>query len=554
MAAGIRSLGAGPLRLLRSVGGQLLLAVAVTLGAGALFQIWQSQAWDRENIERGERDRLRAVAAAAAANISGEQHEAAALASPGQDAFTTWAEAPPDAVDIHARLERVQARAGFSTPIYTLRVREEAQAAVLASPDQTHADAMEFIATSAEAPYWRHRYAYRPEMAGALLRGEAAATAPYEDKHGVWLSAYAPILDADGGVVAILEVDAPFSQLQAAHHARLNRQIALVAGVGVGGFFLLVLIARRFAGGFQLIERAARRLGEGDLATPCEAGNFGEVAHLTAALEQARSSLAARAARVQAEAEALLQQRDLALRGIDDASLRRREALKEAAEVVRAAVQFGSGVPTIVRLADLGYQSASILAAPTIDLAAGTPLTLHVGNRETGQRARVPATVVGRTEHSPTLIEYDLRVNTDSRFVSFPQPVDRIMNGRAAMRVRPSRKAPVSATLVIGAEPLRCAVEDLSVTGMSLTAPCETGALARAGTQLRIDIHVPNRAEPICFDVRVARIQALEDGGTRVGVQLVEGTGGGLAHRQQALGEYVAARHREMVATSEAAV
>lgn len=50
-------------------------------------------------------------------------------------------------------------------------------------------------------------YTLRPGMLEVFTKGVAHATEPYEDEHGMWISAYAPIRDSNGAVVGLLEVD-----------------------------------------------------------------------------------------------------------------------------------------------------------------------------------------------------------------------------------------------------------------------------------------------------------------------------------------------------------
>jgi hypothetical protein len=44
-------------------------------------------------------------------------------------------------------------------------------------------------------------------MIPVLEKGTVTATELYRDEHGEWISAYAPIRDARGAIVGLLEVD-----------------------------------------------------------------------------------------------------------------------------------------------------------------------------------------------------------------------------------------------------------------------------------------------------------------------------------------------------------
>lgn len=540
-----------PIALFRSVAGRLVVAMFIALAFGAGLQIWQSHAWDRANIKQAELAGIRGIAAATAANISGDAHEAAAHASPSKDQFTTWAAAPDGARELHQLLALVVTQTRLDTPIYTLRVRDDSFDAVRTQQNKVHKDAMEFIATSAEAPYWRHLYDYRPEMGPALWGGTPAITGIYESGNQAWISAYAPVFDSDGQVVAILEVDEHYEDILTAQDSRLRSHSLFFAGVGASVFLMVLLIMRRLATGFDLIQASANRLGDGDFVTPADAGSYFEVEFLAKALERARDSLAQREASMRGASAQIAQQRDLALRGITDASFKRRKALKDAKDVVRAALQVGKGSPVAVRLADISYRSASVHAKATLDLPPGAPVRLRIGSTTSGRNLVVQSTVVKRVALSEQVYEYDLRMDLEATHISFPQPVHRIMNSRAAMRVKPTAPGQVAGAILIEGRRLPVQVMDVSVTGAGVRLNTPTEIVAQWGTRLVLELTFAERSEPVIFDVDVARIWRHQDDTTRMGLDLYDAKEGGFARRQQALADFVRTRSREMTATTE---
>ncbi len=68
----------------------------------------------------------------------------------------------------------------------------------------------EFVITSSETPFYRHEYVKFPEK---LLQNydEGGTLDIYESENGKWISAFAPIRDAEGNTVAIVQVDELFS-------------------------------------------------------------------------------------------------------------------------------------------------------------------------------------------------------------------------------------------------------------------------------------------------------------------------------------------------------
>lgn len=68
-----------------------------------------------------------------------------------------------------------------------------------------------FGISSAEKQYFRHEYNHPPEV--LLNKYEEGAMIPmYKDENGTWLSAFAPIKDANGDVIGVVQADMPFDQ------------------------------------------------------------------------------------------------------------------------------------------------------------------------------------------------------------------------------------------------------------------------------------------------------------------------------------------------------
>ena len=281
-----------PKTLLNRLVGVVALIGAVLAIATALWVARSAQHTARE-VTDAEQARILTIATTLAPWIDGDVHQALVRQEPSTDSVTTWAEAPPDARRLHAALQRIATDNGLTNPIYTIRLRPTARSEVTEAPDQPHPDAMEFVLSSSDAPYWLHGYAYKPEMRQALFDGKPAVAQPYTDQHGQWISAYAPITGGDGRVVALLEVDAPLSSLLARVHER-TRQTMLVAGFA----FLLMLaivalLLSRTTRSLSHLEASAARFGRGDYDTPIFAEGVREVVQLAETLESARKQIRA---------------------------------------------------------------------------------------------------------------------------------------------------------------------------------------------------------------------------------------------------------------------
>ena len=235
---------------------------------------------------------LSGVASTLAASVDGADH--ASWASIPRDDFVRWADAPASIREMHALFLEVETRAELGTPIYSLRLRDSHRAQVLAAPDRRHPHAMEFLLTSAVNPYWRHTYDYRPDMAPTLFQGRASVAAPYDDAHGSWVSAYAPIRDAAGAIVGLVEADRRLGEFEQALFGRLKLRW-LIEAVGLGVLLVLCyLYARRTLSDIVRLEQAAARMAAGRYETAIESkGLGGATRSLMTTLEALRKTIVA---------------------------------------------------------------------------------------------------------------------------------------------------------------------------------------------------------------------------------------------------------------------
>jgi len=271
--------------------GRLIGLLVASLVVG-LFAILAAEYFTVErSLIRETHRHIAAVASTLATTMNGAVHAEGHYALP-RDAFSTWRDAPPAIRALHARFRGVEESSELGTPVYSLRIRSERLEAVKAAPDRLHPGAMEFLVTSAPAPYWRHTYDYRPEMGPTLFEGRASLAHPYEDEHGAWLSAYAPIRAADGRIVGLVETDQRLDVLKGELQVRLLQRWGievLALGALLAIFFVFT---RRTLGSIAALERAASRMAAGDYQTPVQVDGEGPVQALAHSLEAARERTA----------------------------------------------------------------------------------------------------------------------------------------------------------------------------------------------------------------------------------------------------------------------
>ncbi|MCB9536712.1 MAG: HAMP domain-containing protein [Myxococcales bacterium] len=166
-------------------------------------------------------------------------------------------------------LRAVKEAAGLDSPVYTLR---------------RDGSMTRFVVMTNETPFVGDPYELRPGMAATFERGQPGAEGPYDDAHGTWISAWAPLFDADGAVIAVLQADAEVGGLIAALRTEALQQVVFgLAGIAVA-FLLAFVLARGVARPIAAIAEAADRVGTGDFSVRVEVRGDDEVAALGRAI------------------------------------------------------------------------------------------------------------------------------------------------------------------------------------------------------------------------------------------------------------------------------
>jgi len=176
---------------------------------------------------------------------------------------------------VRAALAAIQDENGVETPIYTLTdfdpAARQARFMVMSRGPGVPGEAYDLVPALLEP------------LAQAFREGRATRTHVYENQHGTWITAFAPIRDPRGRVRAVLDVDyrvnVYLERLAGLRHTVLG--ISLLGGLvalGVG-----LLLARRITGPVSQLTRGVARVAEGDLSQPLPVSSRDEVGQLTRA-------------------------------------------------------------------------------------------------------------------------------------------------------------------------------------------------------------------------------------------------------------------------------
>lgn len=219
----------------------LILVLVGYLLITAYFTFWN---YRRQSEQYEERSlfRLEGIANSLALQINGETHQKVTARYTQKDAVLFNAQ-DTDYFQIHYLLRRNYEANMLETPVYTMIL-------------DTTKRIFEFIATSNDAPYFRHAYnSFHPILLERYTEGGQIPM--YTDQFGMWLTAFAPVRDNRGHTVAIVMVDERFDAftIKAKNAALRNLAIALCLILPV--ILLLILGLRRL---LRREERMKKRL------------------------------------------------------------------------------------------------------------------------------------------------------------------------------------------------------------------------------------------------------------------------------------------------------
>jgi signal transduction histidine kinase len=128
-------------------------------------------------------------------------------------------------------------------------LRQNFEANMLKSPTytmifDTTQRVFEFVATSADSPYYRHIYdSFQPILKGKYTEGGVIPM--YMDRFGMWISAFAPIRNVKGETVAIVMVDEKFDTFMARAKEAAWRNLAIALFIILPVIWLLIYLLRR---------------------------------------------------------------------------------------------------------------------------------------------------------------------------------------------------------------------------------------------------------------------------------------------------------------------
>ena len=180
---------------LKSPTRRIFTFVILSFASMAIYLISQHYFSTIQEIQTLTLQNLQNMANTVALQIDGDEHETMMLMHQSKDDIK-HKNADIIYYKIHTTLQNNLASANIKSPIYTFVF-------------DTTSHTFNFGVTSSEQPYFRHQYSSPPpELVKNMEKG--GKLEKYKDEFGYWLSAFAPIKNKKGKVVALLQVDEKF--------------------------------------------------------------------------------------------------------------------------------------------------------------------------------------------------------------------------------------------------------------------------------------------------------------------------------------------------------
>ncbi|MDD4202752.1 MAG: HD domain-containing protein, partial [Candidatus Omnitrophica bacterium] len=166
----------------------------------------------------------------------------------------------------------------ITEPFYLLKRKSKNKVSIIVTTDRGNISGGEYLINSA--------------LEATFDKKKATFSSIYKDKNGMWISAYAPIRDAKGDVLYVLEINREISYYLALVRTKAF-QIVLVCFLGcVIGMFLGSLFLRPILESIGFLSAAARKIKKGDYESPIQEVNTrDEIEHLAVTMEHMRRSL-----------------------------------------------------------------------------------------------------------------------------------------------------------------------------------------------------------------------------------------------------------------------
>ncbi|MTI39965.1 sensor histidine kinase [Fulvivirga lutimaris] len=209
---------------------RLMLVVLIGIAVLLVYFIASSHYLSLRKSKEHVLQKLRSVAVTASMMIDGDDHQ---YLSRNYKRKNDLIDSKDDSVymELHQVLKNIKELNNLSSPIYTMVYNGKS-------------DEYEFIITSSDEPYYRHMFVNYPSQL-KMNYAYGGVIDEYQTENGTWLSAFAPIKNSKGEVVANLQVDEKFDDFIAEANADLVKNITVTSVLFVPFMLFLYSFMKR---------------------------------------------------------------------------------------------------------------------------------------------------------------------------------------------------------------------------------------------------------------------------------------------------------------------
>ena len=500
--------------------GRLLAVVCYVVIVGNIATLTVLYNQSAANVERTERVRLRSVVVPLAQQIDGDMHEAAARAHPTPDDLSDWSLGSDELRYLHQQIQSVARHLGLTGAISTLRLRPDRLESVYSNYKSIHPDAYELILTSRDTPDWRSHRIYAPRMARAQFARMISSSGVYVDGSGRWISAYAPIIDSNDEVVAILEVRSSVEDLFEEVRLQAMQQGSLIAVIALTIILGIAYITGKLGRDLNAIERAAEQLGRGNLTKTIQVGGGPEVQRLASSMEFARRRLLKNSLIIDKVRQDFERRLELVRLGFDFGGHSRRKQISSAMAEMGFELQMGTNQRVEASVMDLNGPRWSFRVTDSSATLWRRGMEISIRIEATLRRPEVVLTSTVDSvywDEGTTIVHLALGA---IRFEEFLSPaVVRLLDRRENVRVSDEARGQLRCSLLVHltGERRDATITDICRTGVGVLVSDTVPEISRWGPNLFVTIRLASgHPEKVPAEIRYV---CLEDGHTRLGLE-----------------------------------
>jgi hypothetical protein len=377
---------------------------------------------------------LRAEAAAMAASVDGDLHEALTVGY-GTQQLKDWSSAPDEVRAYRRELKSKASQLSLDATVTTYRIKSAERMNVEARSNEIRPDALqEFFTSDDTRTAWGADTPYLPDMELPLVPHQPVAIM-LEDEASSQITAFAAIESYQGDLVGFVRLDTPAPTVASMASQRTSALIPAMGGAGM--ILLLVLFGVTAPLGRDLRKLTDRiaTLGRREDSEPTSSTlrDLSDVLDQAQQTEKNISRLLQREATARTDLEARLRDAEL---GLCPSRKSYRDRFAKAADQIQATISVDSNHSVPGTLVDLTLEEA-IFGLPSggvVDLAPGFPARIRITSPDDDQVAEfVVETLKSATVGKMSLLR--LRITNPSNLRALPRELRYLVDNRCMVCV-----------------------------------------------------------------------------------------------------------------------